>query len=188
MSVEIYKCFVASPNDTTAEREACDRVFNELNAGIGKHLNFRIESWRWENNSRPSFGTDGQSVINEQVGDDYQLFIGIMYKKFGTPTPRAGSGTEEEFNIAYNRYVKNEQVEIMIYFNNEPVSIRDIDPIQLAKVNEFRDKIAALGGLYGEYKGTSDFEEKLRNHLQAFFLQKKLNCNLIQAAKATVAY
>ncbi len=43
----------------------------------------------------PSVAEYGQQVINQQVEGKYDLFVGIMKGRFGTPTPQAGSGTEE---------------------------------------------------------------------------------------------
>ena len=43
-------------------------------------------------------GSDPQQIINSQVSDEYDIFIGILWTRFGTPTERAGSGTEEEFS------------------------------------------------------------------------------------------
>ena len=60
-------------------------------------MDFRIESKKWEKDVFPAFGEDSQDVINKQIGTDYNIFVGIMWKKFGTPTSRAESGTEEEF-------------------------------------------------------------------------------------------
>ena len=136
--------------------------------------NFRIESLKWENDVRPSFGSDSQNVINKQIGNDYDLFIGIMYKKFGSPTTNAGSGTEEEFNNAYERYSKQESsVEIMFYFNNEsPATLNEIDPAELAKVNDFKKKVSSFGGLYCDYNGCNDFEDKVRNHFNKLFINK----------------
>ncbi len=57
-------------------------------------------------------GEDSQDVINKQIGSDYHIFVGIMWKKFGTETKRAGSGTEEEFSLAYDRYKKNKDIQM----------------------------------------------------------------------------
>jgi hypothetical protein len=97
------------------------KVFEELNKGIGETFGFVIEKRMWEHNTSPSFGEYSQAVVSEQLGNDYDVFIGIMNNKFGTETKKAGSGTEEEFNNAYDRITKNEKVEIMFYFNDEPV-------------------------------------------------------------------
>jgi len=170
---KIYKCFIASPGDTNLEREICEKVFAEINQGIGNTFNFRIESLKWEKNSRPSFGEYSQGIINEQLGDNYQIFIGIMYKKFGTPTKVAGSGTEEEFYLAYNKITNKEKIEIMFYFNDEsPSKLSDINPSELEKINSFKRKIAELGGYYWNYKGSTEFESYLRSHLHNFFLKE----------------
>lgn len=166
---KIYKCFIASPSDTQDERDICDDVFAKLNETIGQHLGFRIESKRWEKNARPSFGKDGQAVINEQLLNDYQLFIGIMGNKFGTPTSRAGSGTEEEFDQAYEKHNEGADVEIMLYFNDAPVSMSKVDIEQLGKVKAYQKKVANLGALYKSYNGPSDFKEKLERNLHDYF-------------------
>ena len=98
---KIIRCFIASPSDTEKERNICESIFSELNKGIGVSYGVELKSLRWEYDVRPSIGLDGQDVINKQIGRDYDLFIGIMYTKFGSPTSRAESGTVEKFNNAY---------------------------------------------------------------------------------------
>lgn len=169
MNTKIYKCFIASPGDTKSEREICDKVFAEINNSIGSEFDFRIESLKWENSTIPAFGESSQGVINEQIGNDYDLFIGIMYKKFGTPTKNAGSGTEEEFNLAYDRLKNGEKLQIMFYFNNKPASMNEINHEELAKVSDFKKKIESLNGYYFNYDGEKDFEDKLRCHLNKYF-------------------
>ena len=82
-NVKIFRCFIASPGDTADERELCDKVIEDINTSMGSFFGFRLEAIKWENNVHPAVGTDGQAVINEQIGLDYDIFIGIMYKKFG---------------------------------------------------------------------------------------------------------
>lgn len=174
MDTKIYKCFIASPSDTIDERKIFDKVFNEINKNLGELYHFRIESLKWEDDVHPSFGIDSQDVINKQIGNDYDFFVGIMYKKFGSPTTKAGSGTEEEFNNAYDKYSKNSScVEIMFYFNNEaPSTLNEIDPTELVKVNNFKKRISSEGGLYCDYCGCNDFEDKIRNHFNNIFINK----------------
>ena len=172
MNVEIFKCFIASPSDTAEEREIVDTVFSDINRTLGEQLGFRIESKKWENNARPSFGVDGQDVINKQVLHNYKIFVGIMWNKFGTPTARAGSGTEEEFDQAYARLKNKEDVEIMLYFNDEPQSSDSLDLVQVQKVRDFKKKVWDLGGLTSQYRGVNDFEKKLKVHLSDYFISK----------------
>lgn len=173
MEVKIYKAFIASPSDTNSEREICDKIFEEINDGLGNLFNFRIESLKWEKDVRPTIkDVDGQTEIFNQIDDEFQIFIGIMNKKFGAPTPRAGSGTEEEFNAVFNRLQINKDIEVIFYFNDEPPkSMSDLNPTELVKIEEFKKKIQNIG-IYGIYNGVSDFEEKLRKNLSKFFSEE----------------
>ena len=171
MNTKIFKCFIASPGDTNAEREVCDKIFIEINKTIGEQFNFRIESLKWENDTIPSVGEYSQAIINRQIGK-YDIFVGIMFKKFGTPTKVAGSGTEEEFDIAYNRFLNKEELEIMFYFNDEAIKPSELNSDELNKVNTFRRKIAELGNYYWKYEGVNQFEDYLRTHLTKLLLSK----------------
>lgn len=165
----IIKCFIASPGDTVEEREICEKVFTEVNSGVGIAYGFELQSLRWEKDVHPGVGTDGQEVINRQIEGKYDLFIGIMYTRFGHPTNRAESGTEEEFNIAYKRALELKNMEIMFYFNDEKINPSKIDIEQYQKVQHFRDNVVGQKCLYSLYEGKKDFEEKLRKHLNTYF-------------------
>lgn len=173
MNVKIYKIFVGSPSDTQTEREYCKDIFKEINNSIGEKFNFRLESLMWENDARPSFGDDAQSVINRQLLlKDYHVFIGIMWARFGSTTQRAESGTIEEFEDAYKKYAAKSSVEICLYFNTSDIPQSSLDTDQFSKVNAFKKRASDLGGLYNEYKGPEKFKENLRTHLTKYFLDK----------------
>ena len=179
MNAKIFKAFIASPSDTLKEREVCDKIFEEINAGLGEIYNFRIEAIKWENNVRPTIkNKDSQSIIFDQIENTFNIFIGIMNKKFGSPTPRAGSGTEEEFNEAHKRYLEKQDLEMIFYFNEEPpIKMSDLTASELLKIEEFKKKLVPLG-IYGVYCGVADFEEKLRKHLTKYFIEEyKKNIN-----------
>ena len=103
----ILSVFVASPSDVDEERNRLEEVIRDLNTAWAKELAIRLELVRWETHAYPSFGDDAQAVINEQIPDDCDLFVGLMWYRFGTPTGRAGSGTVEEFNRAKERFDAN---------------------------------------------------------------------------------
>ncbi len=126
----------------------------------------------WEHNTRPSFSGDySQATISDQLGNDYDIFVGIMNQKFGTETKVAGSGTEEEFNNAYERLKNKENVEIMFYFNDAPIKPSAINPSDLNKVRDFKKRVGDLGGYHWTYNGTNDFENTFRTHLTDYFVK-----------------
>ena len=168
-NLKLYKCFIASPGDTVDERNACEEVFSDINSTLGQAYNIQLKSVRWENDVHPGVGLDGQDVINRQVMDDYNLFIGIMRARFGSPTHRTGSGTEEEYDIAYDKRQKNEIDEIMFYFcSKSPDNIDSIDTKQLNKVRAFKKKIQDQGVLHWSYTDIDNFKETLKRHLCQF--------------------
>lgn len=162
--VRLFKIFLASPGDTSDERKAAEDVIDEINKTKGPRDNYRVELLKWETDTYSAVGEDGQDVINKQIGSDYQIFVGVMWRKFGTPTKRAASGTVEEFQRAYER---KSDVHISFYFNSSPFP-QDTDLEQAKKVLEFKSQIQDLGVYHKSFESTKDFEQKLRMDLQNY--------------------
>lgn len=161
----ILTAFVASPSDVANEREILEEVITELNVTWSKNLGIKLELLRWETHTLPAVGEDPQDIINKQIGDDYDIFIGILWTKFGTPTPRAASGTLEEFERAFERYkLDSDSVKIMFYFNDKPISPSQIDEKQMTLVKKFKKRIQKTN-VYQVYSSEDDFEKLARIHL-----------------------
>jgi len=159
------RVFVASPGDVSEERERLRAVITELNHGIAKDKGLVLQFVSWETDAWPGVGQDAQDVIKRQIGL-YDIFVGIMWKRFGTPTRRAGSGTEEEFEQAYSLWSKYGRPRIMLYFNKAPFFPSSADEVeQVAKVLAFKKKAGDKGALYWEYNGPEEFENFVRQHL-----------------------
>lgn len=163
----ILQVFISSPSDVQNEREILESILDELNKSFSKTINVMFETLRWETDVHPSFGDDPQTIINEQIGDTYDIFIGILWGRFGTPTPRASSGTLEEFDRAFKRLKDINPPEIMFYFKDTPIPPSKIDPVQLQSVQDFRKLISEKGGLYSVFEDDSGFQNSLRAHLIA---------------------
>jgi len=161
----ILQVFVGSPSDVQDERTAVREVIDDLNNTWAANSGVRFEAVSWETHAVPGMGESAQSVINQILPNDFDIFVGILWTRFGTPTKEAESGTEEEFHRAFERYkaVPN-SVEILFYFKDEQVSPSSLDIGQLAKVVEFRNKIQELG-LYWTFTTTEQFKANLRTHL-----------------------
>ena len=166
--IDKYRILVASPNDVRDERESIKEVIDELNNTYGVRENVVIELVRWETHSAPAISnTSIQDIIDKDLGDDYDLFVGILWKKFGTPTKKFDSGTEQEFRNAYSRFVANPStVQILFYFKTlPPLSLSDIEPNELRKVNEFKQILGEKSVLYWEYNTIEDLQKFLRIHI-----------------------
>ena len=162
----ILQVFVASPSDVAEERKILESVIDDINRTASDAHPLRLALLKWETHSYPGFGEDAQAVINQQIGDKYNIFLGIMWGRFGSPTPRAESGTEEEFNRAVDRWKASpERIQIMFYFKDAGIPPSELEPEQLAKVQAFKEKISAQG-VYSEFQDAADFRTQASTHLR----------------------
>lgn len=162
----LLRIFVASPSDVAEERNRLEAIVDEINKTITSSSGTQLELVKRETDVVPGVGAYPQDVINQQVGDDIDIFIGILWKKFGTPTSVALSGTEEEFNRAYEKHTMNPgSIRIMFYFNESPMNPYEIDSDQFELVKEFRNNLGGKGILWDTYKDLNEFEKKLRMHI-----------------------
>lgn len=162
----ILQVFVASPGDVAEERAALEDVIRELNSTWGRTLGCRLDLVRWETHAVPGMGQDAQDVVNRSVPQDADIFIGILWSRFGTPTHRAESGTREEFDIAFARYRRDQNaVRLMFYFKDEALAPSQIDPEQLRQIQQFRRELGNLGALYWPFNTLEEFLSLVRVHL-----------------------
>lgn len=165
-TITVLRIFVASPCDLDEERKLLEGVIQELNLTWPQQLGISLELIKWETHAFPGAGTDPQDVINHQLPQDYDILLLMLWSRIGTPTPRAQSGTLEEFENAYERWRSNPKLlRLMIYFKNTPLSPDNIDPDQLRLLQEFRKSLGDRGILYSTFTGGEEFSQLLRIHL-----------------------
>jgi anti-sigma regulatory factor (Ser/Thr protein kinase) len=165
-SVTRLRVLVASPGDTEEERARLDRVAAELNRGVGEESGFFLDLIKWETHSRPGIGEDAQDVINRQLPDP-DIVIGIFWRRLGTPTRRAASGTAEELQRALDAWRRSRAIEVLVYFSAAPYTPLRADLEQLSDLAIFRDYLEDSGFFCHEYDDADEFEAKVREHLGA---------------------
>lgn len=149
-----------------------------MNLTFGKQHDIHLELLKWETHSAPAIAiSHPQEIITSDLGNDYDLFIGLIWKKFGTPTNEADSGTEEEFLNAYSRFLNNpNSLQILFYFNSKPVSISEMNPEQLSKIQNFKLDIGENKKvLFWEYQDTQQLNKFLRIHIPQRILELRNN-------------
>jgi uncharacterized protein YoxC len=172
----IISIFLSSPGDVAEERERVAAVVKELNVSVARSMDVQFELITWEDYAQPGLGADAQDVINKSMPNEFDIFIGIMWHRFGTPTGRAGSGTKEEFDLAKEVYDKNpDLISFFLYFKDAPISPMKLDPEQLKRVTEFRKELETQG-LYRSFDDVDSFEKLVRIHLtrEIQIISKKL--------------
>lgn len=157
--------FIGSPGDVAEERKIVGETVKSLNVEFASSRNMMLEVKQWETHVWPGFGEDAQDVINQRIGQ-YDIFVGIFWNRFGTPTPRAGSGTAEEFERAYTEWKKNKRPSLMLYFRRSPADLSDLGELaQKQRLLEFKGTLQRLGALFREYSDVQEFQRLIFVHL-----------------------
>lgn len=164
--VKKLSIFLASPSDVRQERALVREVIDEVNRTVAKDKGVVLDLVSSER-AIPGYGKDGQAIINEQIGDmkQYDLFVGIMWNRIGTPTPRDISGTAEEFARAVKELQRRKKPEIWFYFRQASANLTTQEQLaQRSGVLNFRSRLRGKG-LFSEYTTHQSFERKFREHL-----------------------
>lgn len=164
--VEKLKIFLASPSDVAKERKYVKEVIDEINRTIASSKGVFLEVVCSEH-TFPGYGQDGQSVLNKQIGTmkEYDIFLGIMWTRVGTPTQRAESGTIEEFQRAARANNAHEKPAIWFYFRKLEANLDTREKLEQAqKVVTFKKKIQCKA-LIHDYNSPSNFREMFRQDI-----------------------
>lgn len=165
----VVEVFLGAPAGMETEGRALERVVAELNRGEAAEKKIYLDFVTWRTRVAPGMG-DPQKIVFDRI-TPRDVFIGIMWKRPGTPTARAASGTVEEFEYAYSLWERSGAEQggrprIFFYFNRKgpmPTSVEECS--ELLRVLRFRELLRKKG-LAWDYEGPSDFERQVRRHLE----------------------
>ena len=173
----IYRLVLSSPGDVDDECQRMKDIVDELNKGIADERNVHLELIHWKTDAYPGFHAEGPQGIIDPALDipNSDILIGIFWKRFGTPTKDASSGTEYEFKQAYENWKRNNKPQIMIYFKDaEQNLLKPAEIEQYFKVRKFKEEFPDKG-MYDTFTDTNQFERKVRQHLTLYIKQLKIN-------------
>lgn len=164
------KVFLASPGDLAEERKVAKVIVDDFNSQLADALGYQVELVGWED-TLPGVGRP-QAIINRDL-DGCDLFVGMLWKRWGTPPGTADytSGFEEEFERSMKRNAKEGRPEINLL-------LKDLDAASLAdpgdhlkKVIAFKEQVFAEKKLLaGTFADVRDFEGKFRKCIQGYVI------------------
>src|SRR5258708_28833327 len=167
----VIHLFLASPSDVQAEREVVTTVVDEVTNGLAAQLNLTVVLQRWELVS-PAFGRP-QELINPAV-DSCDIFLGILFKRWGQSTGAHDSGFLEEFERAVQRRKRTGTPEIWMSFKTLSSSDTADPGQQLSQVLAFRKRLETSNELmYAQFDSELDFERKCRTWLTKYLLERR---------------
>ena len=172
--VRIARVVVGYPGDTRPEAEAVAGVIDEVNRSVGADRGVRLEAVTWKTHAFPGLHEDGpQGLIDPllHIGE-CELLLAIFWKRFGTPTPQAQSGTAHEIRAAYQMWKDKGRPQVMVYFNQAAYTPRSKDEaLQWGQVLQFKEEFPQEG-LWWDYEGLEQFKNLVRGHLTNYIRAK----------------
>lgn len=175
------RLFAASPSDTAAERAKVETVVSMLKP-LADHLGIVLDVADWRA-VVPDMGRPQQVIFDQLKPPSWDVFIGILWHRFGTPPAARDpqtqkeyrAGTEEEFKTVYNLWKQHGRPRIMVYRCTRAIPPDVLDPEQFKRVQEFFAQFDAVGGehpgLSQKFETTDSFEKLLLDNLQKLLLE-----------------
>jgi hypothetical protein len=178
------RVFIACPGDVEDEKDRLEKLIRTLQFDASNH-GFILELVEWRQ-CVPDLGVP-QSIIFEQLKPEaWDIFIGILWTRFGTPsglyepgTQRELTGTEAEMLSAIDLYRAHARPRVLLYRSmRPPKSLKDLQGAQLEAVDRFLKQCGASGkhpALVKLYDQPDEFERLVSEHLRRVLAKIELD-------------
>jgi len=167
----ILNIFLGSPSDLQKEREMSKDIVDRINKHLARNLNLVIDLRGWED-TLPGYSRPQQKINEDVLSCD--LFVGIIYKRWGTPTGKYSSGFEEEFDLAYNRIKAGNLKDIWVFFKKIPEDFLEDPTEQTKKVLDFKKRIESQKDIFYKTFVSEDEWQKLFYDYLSDYISKEI--------------
>lgn len=180
--VDLLKVFISCPGDVDDERKIIRDVCKSVSTVTSRNKAIEVKPIDYIENIIPQItGKEAQFLIEEQLEQEkYDIYIGIMWHRFGDTLSIGATPTEKEFNSALDRYKETGSPLIQFYFKDaEYTPVDDDEKDQVKKVSSFKSRIKYLG-LYKSFQNSLKFQESVNEFISScvekFQINQSLNC------------
>lgn len=165
VGITAYDLLLSCPGDVLNTIDIIKEEVTNFNRIFGQLNNIEVIVKHWSTDSFPQAGDKPQELLNKQFIRECDAVVAIFWTRFGTPTDKYQSGTEEEIE----EMIKAEK-QVFLYFLDKPASPSNIDMEQYEKVKQFKNKYKDKG-IYAIVKDEQELKKQFLNHLSLYFLQ-----------------
>lgn len=178
MGITAYDLLISCPGDVNKFIHVIRECVESFNKTFGVINNCEIVTKHWSTDSYPQSGDKAQELLNKQFVRDCDVAVAIFWTKFGTPTDKYGSGTEEEIEE-----MLSSGKQVFMYFLDAPINPSSVNMEQYKKVVEFKEKYKDRG-IYVTVKDGNELRKQFTNHLAMHFLPLMSGEKIIDFKKA----
>ena len=94
--ITAYDLLISCPGDVNEFIDVIRDCIDNFNRVLGSVNNMEVVAKHWSTDSYPQSGGKPQELLNQQFVRECDAAVALFWTKFGTPTDKYGSGTEEE--------------------------------------------------------------------------------------------
>jgi len=164
VGITAYDLLISCPGDVDKYVNVVKECIDKYNRLLGRINNAEIIGRHWLTDSYSQSGDKPQELLNKQFVRDCDAAVAIFWTRFGTPTDKFGSGTEEEIEE-----MLSSGKQVFMYFIDEPVSPSELNSEQYKKIQEFREKYKDRG-IYFVVNSEEELEKRFTNDITMYFL------------------
>ncbi|MBS3938777.1 MAG: hypothetical protein KGZ50_09450 [Peptococcaceae bacterium] len=172
-----YDLLFSCPGDVV---DSCLPIIKEAVAAFNKVYgtinNTILTVKHWSTDSYPESGGAPQELLNKQLVQDCDAAVAVFWTRFGSPTEKYGSGTEEEIEEMLSA-----GKQVFLYFLDKPMEPSRVNSDEYKKVKAFQEKYKDRG-IYWLVKNEQELMQQFTNHLGLHFLKR-----IAEPASAQVA-
>ena len=164
IGITAYDLLISCPGDVIEYLDVIKESVESFNRVFGRINNIEIVTKHWSTDSYPQSGDKPQELLNKQLVRDCDAAVALFWTRFGTPTDKYASGTEEEIEEMLSA-----GKQVFMYFLDVPVNPSQVDMEQYKKIIDFREKYKDKG-IYAIIKDKEELRRQFTNHLAMYFL------------------
>jgi len=169
-TIEI-KVFISCPSDVEDEKDIAVRTCDSISRVLAKDK-IAVKPIHWRKDVLPIITGEGpQKIIDEHLeGTEYDIYIGILWKKFGESQDNGKTPTEGEFEDALLRYKQKQKPLITVFFKQKKfLPYNQHETLQYLEVQKFEEKIKSHElGIYNTFTTELNFQEKISETIHEF--------------------
>jgi hypothetical protein len=162
--VKQYDLLISCPGDAIESVEIIKEVVEEFNQQFSDTLGIFVRCRYWKDSSYTESGGKPQDLLNKQIVYPSDLAVAVFKNRFGSPTDKYGSGTEEEIEEMLSA-----GKQVFMFFDESPVKLSDIDMDEYERVQAFKLRYKDKG-IFGTFSNKEEFRTVFRAHITRHFM------------------
>lgn len=160
--MEVVSIFYSAPEDDAIAKFRPH--FEQVRDEVGSVLDVHFKTLYWREMAGGLSDAGGQSVIDQRVAGNYEIYFGLMGYQFGV-------GTEHEYRTAVENHIKTgSPIDAFFGFLNQALPPHSLDLDSFGPVVQFKKDIGSSAKygksiLYFTFGDEGEFRARARTHL-----------------------